>query len=867
MASNHISQRTIDDVRQIPIQDVINLYTTLKHIGASYKGLCPFHGEKTPSFVVSPTKGIFKCFGCGVSGDAIGFIMDIEKLNFPEAIKFLASKYSISMELEEVTEEQLKEKSEFEKLNAVITTVNSYYKKALHDSPQWLNYITNRRQIRAETIAAFQLGYAPDKWDFISGKFNATEFLDAAVKIGIVKKKDTSSSASNISKGHCYDFFRNRIIIPIADVNGRTLGFAGERLSSGETANNEVPKYLNSSETTRFFEKRKTLYGLNLAAQAIKKAGHAILVEGYYDVINFHDKGCENTVGTMGTAFTDEQAKLLRRYTERVFIARDPDGAGQKSAFEAVDKCLHHGLRPFYLPFVDGMDPDMLAQFIHFTGYNTYEGRPGYTLTQYVLENVRDAVKWKIDCLWNARNEITGNTDATKEIVALIAMVSDKIQREEYLIYAKDNHKLKIEKHVKESVKEKDEKYQSKVSLEEGEAGLKLATQIFEKKGDKGKIFSKIKQIEDYIGSHYELRNNEVSCKLEFRKKGSEEEFKELNEHNISRDLSHHHLDYSLNKLKSLLCSDFIPVFNPFKSYFQKLNKWDCKTEPDFIENLTSYLPVLNPHRFKKHFKKMLVRCIACALEDSTFNKQAFILVSAKQNNGKSTFCRWLCPPILKDYITEIFNVDKDGQITLATNFFINLDELAALSKIEINALKSVLSKDKINVRLPYASRATTQPRRANFIGSTNKDEFLSDETGSVRWLCFELTDTINFDYKKEIDINNIWRQAYTLYSEGFAYQLSLEEIAENETINKKFLINTSEMDLIPKYFKPATKEAHDVFYTATDVLNEISSAHPHIKCNIHLIGKALKILGFSKDSKYNDVTKLSVKGYFIFRV
>lgn len=384
---------------------------------------------------------------------------------------------------------------------------------------------------------------------------------------------------------------------------------------------------------------------------------------------------------------------------------------------------------------------------------------------------------------------------------------------------------------------------------------------------DDGKGFSKIKQIEDYINSHYELRNNEVSCKLEFRENRSENGFMELNEHNIWRDLSHNHLEYPLSKLKSLLCSDFIPVFNPFQSYFENLNKWDGKSEPDFIEILTSYLPVSNPERFKKHFKKMVVRCIACALEDSTFNKQAFILVNSQQNTGKSTFCRWLCPPLLKDYITESFNSDKDGQIALATNFMINLDELAALSKIEINALKSVLSKDKINVRLPYASRASTQPRRANFIGSTNKDEFLSDETGSVRWLCFELTDKINFDYTKDIDINDIWRQAYSLYLRGFVYQLSLEEIAENETINKTFLINTPEMDLIPKYFKPATRENNDAFLTSTDILSHISIANSNIKCNSYLVGKALKILGFTKSSKYNDLTQQSVKGYFVFKV
>lgn len=381
------------------------------------------------------------------------------------------------------------------------------------------------------------------------------------------------------------------------------------------------------------------------------------------------------------------------------------------------------------------------------------------------------------------------------------------------------------------------------------------------------KAFSKIKQIEDYINLNYELRNNEVSCKIESRKKGAKEDFIELNEHNIFRDISHNNLDYSLNKLKSLLNSDFVPVFNPFKNYFENLKKWDSVNETDFIEKLAGYVPTKDPERFKKHLKKMLVRSVACALEDSVFNKQAFILVHDQQNSGKSTFCRWLCPPALSAYMAENINTDKDSQIALATNLFVNMDELATLSKVEINGLKSFLSKDKVNVRLPYDSRTTIRPRRANFIGSTNKDEFLNDETGSVRWLCFELTEKINFAYKDEIDVNNIWRQAYTLFKEGFHYQLTPDEMAENENVNRQFFVNTSEMDLIPKYFKPGTKEKHDDFLTATDIQNKISIANPHIKLSKNAIGKALKMLGFPRSSGNIPNVAYSVKGYYVLNI
>lgn len=167
---------------------------------------------------------------------------------------------------------------------------------------------------------------------------------------------------------------------------------------------------------------------------------------------------------------------------------------------------------------------------------------------------------------------------------------------------------------------------------------------------------------------------------------------------------------------------------------------------------------------------------------------------------------------------------------------------------------------------MPYDSRTTIKPRRANFIGSTNKDEFLTDETGSVRWLCFELMAKINFAYRDEIDINDIWRQVYTLYKEGFDYQLTLTEIEENEAANKQFSVNTPEMDLIPKFFRPATKENNELFVTATDVQIEIANNNPQIKLNPWLIGKALISLGFTKGSDYDVNTKQTKKGYYVFR-
>ncbi|QNA46130.1 VapE domain-containing protein [Lacibacter sediminis] len=387
---------------------------------------------------------------------------------------------------------------------------------------------------------------------------------------------------------------------------------------------------------------------------------------------------------------------------------------------------------------------------------------------------------------------------------------------------------------------------------------------VKESKGeDQHTSYSLLKRAENYLERKYQIRLNEVSGRIEYNEKSKNDRFRELNENNIYRELQHQGISLSLNKITSLLLSDFVPLYNPFLNYFENLKPYDSKVDPDYIDKICSYLPVNDMERFRLHFRKMLVRCIACALEPTVFNKQVFVFVGEGQNTGKSTFCRWLCPDDLGEYLTEYVNTDKDGLIVLATNFLINMDELATLSKAEINSLKSFISKDKINIRLPFAKRSSVHPRRANFIGSTNNDEFLTDETGSVRWLCFELTGKLNFNYKKDIKIDDIWRQAYSLYKDDFEYQLTADEIKENEKVNNRYLVSSQEVQLIQKHFLPANRENGE-FYDATDILNFIVGKYSHIKSNTRSIGKAMKSLGFARSTKYDSEKRFSNYGYFV---
>ena len=353
---------------------------------------------------------------------------------------------------------------------------------------------------------------------------------------------------------------------------------------------------------------------------------------------------------------------------------------------------------------------------------------------------------------------------------------------------------------------------------------------------------------ERYLKEKYIIRYNVVSCRFEYREKGNGR-FKELNENNLFIKLQKDNINISLGHLIALLKSDFVTEYNPFTDYFNNLPKWDGET--DYLQKLCSFLQTPDKERLERHFKKWIVRLVKTAIDDNYYNKQAFVLVSNKQNSGKSTFCRFLCPKSLTDYITENIGTDKDSLVAITENILINLDELSTADKNEINAFKSMFSKDKIKARLTYDKRASIHVRRASFIGSTDRWEFLTDENGSVRWLCFDIT-YINWDYSKKINIDNVYSQAYHLLKKtSFDYELSFDEIEENDRINRKYQVSTPERELIQQYLSPAKNKKGD-FYTATDILEYINQ-FTTIKLTPERIGKELKFLGFERTYQFQE--------------
>lgn len=366
---------------------------------------------------------------------------------------------------------------------------------------------------------------------------------------------------------------------------------------------------------------------------------------------------------------------------------------------------------------------------------------------------------------------------------------------------------------------------------------------------------------ENYLQENYHLRYNIVSLEIELKPK-NDTKWTSCNENSLWLEIQKKSIKIPINSLISILKSNFVPEYNPLKDYFTNLPEWDKKT--DYIKQFSEYVILdqgEDKEQFEYHFKKWCVRAVKCAIIDDYFNKQAFVLTDDGngQNIGKSSWCRFLCPPQLSNYLAEDMSDDKDARILLCKNFLINLDELAALSRKEINQLKAYFSKAQINERLPYDRKNSIIQRVASFIGSTNMSTFLQDETGSVRWLCF-IVKKIDWSYKKEFDINKLWQQAYHLsMDKTFEETLTIEDIRHNEIRNEKFQITSPERDLIYKYFEIPECVENGEFLTSTDILHHINLYTAGVRLSNIGIGKALKTIGYSR-SKHQQVYGYWVK-------
>ena len=408
-----IDQTTIQSILETAhVEEVIGDFVTLKKRGANYLGLCPFHNEKTPSFSVSPTRGIYKCFGCGKAGNVVNFVMEHEHYSYPEALKYLAKRYSIDIEEEEMTPEKQQELDERESLFAANTFVNQYFIRNLFESEEGkaigLSYF-KQRDFRESTIREFGLGYAHESWD---------DYTKEALKNGFKKEVLIKTGLTIEKDGKLFDRFRGRVMFPIHNLTGTVIGFGARVLSSDKSK----AKYLNSPESEIYF-KSKVLYGIYFARTAIVKQNNCYLVEGYTDVISLHQAGIQNVVSSSGTSLTIDQIKLIKRYTPNITILYDGDPAGIKASFRGIDLILEQGLNVKVVLFPDGEDPDSYAKT-----HRTSETE------EFITKTAVDFLTFKTNLLLNETSgDPAGRAALIKEIVQSISLIPDPINRTVYI--------------------------------------------------------------------------------------------------------------------------------------------------------------------------------------------------------------------------------------------------------------------------------------------------------------------------------------------------------------------------------------------------------------------------------------------------
>tara|TARA_R110002072_G_scaffold238939_1_gene396652 strand:+ start:48103 stop:50307 length:2205 start_codon:yes stop_codon:yes gene_type:complete len=367
-----------------------------------------------------------------------------------------------------------------------------------------------------------------------------------------------------------------------------------------------------------------------------------------------------------------------------------------------------------------------------------------------------------------------------------------------------------------------------------------------------------IKQVEVFLNKNFTFRKNVITQQFEYRK-NEDKEFLPMDPDSIYRSLKHANISYPLNQLISLLQSDFIEDHNPFIEKFLSLPKWDGKT--DHIGELANYVVATRQSFFQQQLKKTLVRCIACSLY-GIVNRIVFVLVSEKQEIGKSSFIRFLNPFDTKYYTESPLRDNKDSEFRLVENMIYNLEELSSLNSLEVNSLKAIISKAVIKERRPYARYEVEAPRRCNFFGSTNKEEFLTD-VSNTRWLCFTIDD-IDWEYSKKVNMDQVWAQAFALYHQGFYYQLTREEREIREEVNRSHEVRSNESDLITKYFTVIKKtDKYAEFMSLVDIEDYIQNQTQRpLKMHRMALGRAMTQLGFVKDRRKENGTQ--VRGYWV---
>ncbi len=411
-----ISQATIQQIlNRIDIIDVVGAFVKLKRRGSNFLGLCPFHNEKTPSFTVSPSKELYKCFGCGRSGNAVSFVMEHEKYSYPEALRWLANKYGIEIEETFQSDEQRQQMQAADSLYIINQFAQQFFSKVLFDTEEGqeigLAYF-KERGFREEVIRKFQLGYSPEQRDAFTKEAIAKQYNpELLIKSGLVANRNEQLQ----------DNYRGRVIFPVHNHSGKVLGFGARILKS----NDKAPKYINTPEN-EIYIKSKILYGSYFARQSIDKADECLLVEGYTDVLSLHQAGIENVVASGGTSLTPDQLRLIRKYTNNLTIIYDGDAAGVKAALRGLDLALEEGLNVKLVLIPDKDDPD---SYVNKVGASAF--------TDFISKNKKDVILFQLEvALKDAGNDSVKKSEVVNRIAETISRINkaeDFTKQQDYI--------------------------------------------------------------------------------------------------------------------------------------------------------------------------------------------------------------------------------------------------------------------------------------------------------------------------------------------------------------------------------------------------------------------------------------------------
>jgi DNA primase len=406
-----IPDEKVREVRErASIFEVISEYVGLKKSGVNYLGLCPFHTEKTPSFNVNPAKGIYHCFGCGVGGDVVSFIMRIEGMAFPEAVRFLARRVGVEIPDRPQTDAEKRRSDEREHLYEVHETAVRYYEKVLLEEKAGEpgRAYLRRRAVDGETARAYRLGFAPDSWDGLARYLERKRIpLEEAEKIGLLRKRD---------RGGYYDGFRNRLLFPITDLQGRPIGFGGRVLDDS------LPKYLNSPESP-IYRKSDVLFGMGTAKHAIREKGEAFIVEGYFDHLALFRAGFRNVVATCGTALTESHLKLLKRFAGKALLLFDADKAGKKATLRAMELFLEAGFPASVVQMPPDEDPDTFLERYGVEAFSRVVGE-AKPVFEFFFRDL---------CRQHEAGSVEGKVAILSELAPRLDKIADQVERDLYV--------------------------------------------------------------------------------------------------------------------------------------------------------------------------------------------------------------------------------------------------------------------------------------------------------------------------------------------------------------------------------------------------------------------------------------------------